>query len=266
MHSPTFRDAQGWVKHCDWFTEIDSTSDHARRYCAIDSTNLPALFVADLQTTGRGRSANRWWSPHGCLMMTLALGEEELPQAPSARAALSLVSGVAIAQAIENLAPGISVQLKWPNDIYVREKKLGGILIESIVSGAAAGRAVWLVGIGVNVNVDWESASAELRSKAICMATAGASNLSREHVLTEILHELRTWLGNWRAGNSDWFAQWNSRSLLTDRLVRVRVPAEPELVGRCQGIDQQGRLICQSELGLYALTTAEILDWSDRFT
>ena len=253
---------QGWIRHCDWFAEIDSTSNFARRFCDTPQPLLPAVFVADQQTHGRGRSANRWWSPSGCLMMTLAITQDDLPSEIGEQKLLSLVSGVAVCEAVEKLAPSLSIQLKWPNDLYVADRKLGGILIESLPQSSASGQTLWLVGIGLNVDVDWRNAPLDLQTKAICISSTGAGQFQSEQMFLEIITSVRDWLRAWSKGNADWFAPYNQRSLLTDRLVRVRLAAESQFVGRCEGIDRQGRLLCRSELEVRALSNGEIVDWS----
>ncbi len=253
---------QGWIQHCEWFTEIDSTSNFARRFCDCHHPLLPAVFVADQQTHGRGRSANRWWSPSGCLMMTLAISQDHLPDEIAQQKLLSLVSGVAVCEAVEKLAPCLSIQLKWPNDLYFAQRKLGGILIESLAHSSASGQPFWLIGIGLNVDVDWSSAPSDLQTKAICISSAGAGSFQSEQLFLEIITSLRDWLRAWSMGSEDWFIQLNNRSLLTDRLVRVRIPAESEFIGRCEGIDQQGRLLCRSEREMRAFSNGEIVEWS----
>lgn len=115
-----------------------STSDRAaalvRSICP-----LPVLVVADRQTAGRGRRGRRWASdsPSG-LWFTVA-------HAFPAAGALPLRIGLAVARALESVAPGIRVQVKWPNDLLVAGRKLGGVLCERV--GDAA-----LAGVGLNLN------------------------------------------------------------------------------------------------------------------
>ena len=105
-------------------------------------TSLPegALVVADHQTAGRGRLGRAWEAPPGtALLFSILLKPPPERHAPE----LSLVAGVAVADALER-ALGLSVQIKWPNDVMLRRKKIAGCLAE-----ARDGAVV--LGIGVNV-------------------------------------------------------------------------------------------------------------------
>ena len=140
---------QGWFKCTQYFDLIDSTNSAARRYATDQPDGLPALFVADRQSGGRGRINRVWWSPPGCLMLTLAVSAQQLPAERQQWSQLALITAVAASAAIESVCPGAAVQLKWPNDLYLEGRKAGGILIELM---SPAGRpAVGLSGLGINV-------------------------------------------------------------------------------------------------------------------
>src|ERR1051325_2214642 len=104
---------------------------------------MPSSIIADSQSAGRGQHARAWQSPVGGLYLSAIV--EQVPQ--SARDKLALLAGVSVANALANLAP---VQLRWPNDIMLQNKKLGGILCESLAQGAN-----WasIIGIGLNINI-----------------------------------------------------------------------------------------------------------------
>src|SRR5690606_33376107 len=158
---------RGWVQHAQWFEEIDSTNDAARRSLhETPSPALPSLFVAHRQNAGRGRGGHPWWSPDGCLMPTPVLPSSTLPVDPSLLSQLALVSGLAVARTAGHSLPEEAIQLKWPNDVYARGRKLAGILIESAALPQqqlpAERAAAWLIGIGLNVHIDWHAAPAEV--------------------------------------------------------------------------------------------------------
>ncbi|MDZ7910120.1 MAG: biotin--[acetyl-CoA-carboxylase] ligase, partial [Gemmobacter sp.] len=121
---------------------IDSTSSELMRR-ARDGQVEPVLLAAEEQTAGRGRMGKGWHSKVGqSLTFSLAL-----PLSPADWSGLSLAVGVSLA---ESLHP--RVRLKWPNDLWLQERKLGGILVETAGSGegAAALRAV-VIGVGINI-------------------------------------------------------------------------------------------------------------------
>lgn len=269
-----------WVQHFEWFKQIDSTNSHARRWLAdtcqtnlaeagpapaskhLTIGKLPALFIADQQTAGRGRASNVWWSPAGCLMVTLVIDGNFLPLEPAEWSKLSLVCGVAAAEATEQIASELRVQLKWPNDLYVAGRKLGGILIESIPSSQPAQSPFWLIGIGLNVHIPWAAAPSDLRERAICLSSASNREYSRERVLVALIENLRRWLNLWKVGQADWMEPWSNRSLLSDRIVEVRIPYGDIFRGRCEGLDKHGALLVRSERELQSIRTGEIIRWS----
>jgi BirA family biotin operon repressor/biotin-[acetyl-CoA-carboxylase] ligase len=273
---------RGWLQRVSWLETIDSTNSQARRLIELGGLALPALFVADRQTAGRGRSDHVWWSPEGCLMLTLVLPSELLPDNPNDWSQLALVCGVAVADAVEALAQTSSAQscsvqaspqqspslcqLKWPNDLYVRGRKMAGILIESArLEGKSPG---WLVGIGLNVNIDWGVAPPELAPRATCLTRETQRTQLPEVVLLELLEQLQRWLVGWRTSQLHWLDGWRDRCLLTGKVVQVRVgharvgsDSSTTSVGRCAGLDHQGRLLVQSEHGMQALSVGEVIHW-----
>jgi BirA family biotin operon repressor/biotin-[acetyl-CoA-carboxylase] ligase len=133
-----------------WFSEIDSTNAAAARLVAgwaedEDDRLRDTVIVAETQAAGRGRNAHAWESPAGGLYATW-LGW--LPS--SALAWLPIAAGVCLAEAVAELVPEAPVALKWPNDLVVGGRKLGGLLCQSRTRGDWAWAAV---GLGVNVAV-----------------------------------------------------------------------------------------------------------------
>jgi BirA family biotin operon repressor/biotin-[acetyl-CoA-carboxylase] ligase len=129
-----------------------------------DSTNSWALAHAEAlahgacvwtqrQTAGRGRGANRWYAPPGVLTASFAL---HLPGALAARQ-LSLASGLAVAHAVEDLVPRARVAIKWPNDCYLDDRKLAGVLCERPGSSDTV-----VVGIGLNLDPRWDQSPEQL--------------------------------------------------------------------------------------------------------
>lgn len=133
-----------------WYDTIDSTNSEARRRAAdIDKM---AVFAARFQTAGRGQRGNRWSSSAGenltfsILVKFVSAGMPEVNVKD--QFILSVASALAVSDYLGNL--GLDVRIKWPNDIYVRDRKICGMLIENSVSGT--GIASSIVGIGLNLN------------------------------------------------------------------------------------------------------------------
>ncbi|MBA3891409.1 MAG: biotin--[acetyl-CoA-carboxylase] ligase, partial [Gemmatimonadaceae bacterium] len=152
--------AAGWgVPAVTLFETVPSTMDVAH---ALAETGAPAgtVVLADAQEAGRGRHGRTWTSEPG---RGVWLSVVERPDDTSGTDVLSLRIGLAIAEVLEELAPA-PIRLKWPNDVFVADGKLGGILSEG---RWRSGRLEWLViGVGVNVHAP-ATASAGVRAGAL---------------------------------------------------------------------------------------------------
>ena len=127
------------------YSKIDSTNAEAIR--KIDKVNLPSLFIAKKQTSGRGRLGRSFYSANGGLYMTLAInGEFEN------LTGLTIMVSVAVVEAIEKLT-GIKVGIKWVNDIYLEDKKICGILCEKVFNKESGEIKAVIIGIGINLNI-----------------------------------------------------------------------------------------------------------------
>jgi BirA family biotin operon repressor/biotin-[acetyl-CoA-carboxylase] ligase len=224
-----------------------STNDDALRAARAGAPH-GAVFVAESQTAGRGRRGNVWLSEPGeSLLFSLLLRPAlELPQ----MSALSLAIGLALRDVVQGLIAA-PPKLKWPNDLYVLNKKLSGILIESHILGDRLQAVV--VGIGLNVSTRiFPDAIAE---RATSLALLGAEALPRERLLHAILHAIaqrttayeRTGIGGiWQELNE------------ADALLGQRVTVDTR-VGTARGIDHQGRLLLESDDGeLHAISSGTV--------
>ena len=147
-----------------------------------------ALAVADYQTAGRGRLGRTWEAPPGtALLCSLLL------KPPSERQAreLSLVGGVAVADALERVI-GLAVQVKWPNDVMLRRRKVAGCIAE-LRDGAV------VLGIGVNVNQTRE----QVPENAGSLYTLTGRAYAREELLETLLQDLGRRYGEWVEGGLD---------------------------------------------------------------
>ncbi|RMF42830.1 MAG: biotin--[acetyl-CoA-carboxylase] ligase, partial [Planctomycetota bacterium] len=274
----------GWIQTCRWVEEIDSTNAAMGR--AVQSPNppsLPALLVADRQTSGRGRGDHRWYSPSGCLMCTLAVDGDMLPGDPRQLTQMALVVGVAVAETAERFVPPSIVSLKWPNDLYVKDRKCGGILIESVSgtrqrlqhfnlvgnasrppasSTGARSNTTWMIGIGINASVDWENAPRGLEDTATSLSAHTPRPVEVADVLIELTARLARRLDAWSKSDSDWLPQWQQRCLLSGRTITARSFAGESISGKCEGIDNMGRLLIRTVRGVQPVQSAEILHWS----
>ncbi len=136
-------------KNINWYDSVSSTNDVALSNCSADADKT--IYAAEFQTAGRGQKGNKWESNRSeNLMFTILFKPQFLK--PSEQYILAMVTTLGIASYLKN-KEGLDkelVKIKWPNDIYVGDKKICGMLIENSISGDQIGCSI--VGIGVNIN------------------------------------------------------------------------------------------------------------------
>lgn len=263
---------EGWLTKIDWISEIDSTNSFLKRQLIENQLGplltLPQLVVADQQTMGRGRGQNAWWSPKGCLMFSLAWKPEASPSTDesdirSRLTQLPLLVGVSIASALRSfLMNPEAIKVKWPNDIYVDNKKLGGILIESVLGTT---EPFWIIGVGLNVLVEFVNAPEPIRSKATSLhlecSRSAREGLCRETILIAITQHLRQSIECWSAQTDYLKRLWPDYCMLTDRWVDIH-QTHRCLQGICRGIDERGTLLIEDSLGqTHTAVNGEVRAW-----
>jgi len=214
-----------------WFAELDSTN----RYLVDEArAGAPAglVAVADHQTAGRGRLGRVWVAPPGASLLTSVLLRPALP--PDRRHLLVTAAGLAMAEAVE-ATTGVVAGMKWPNDLLVGDRKLCGILAE------AAGDAL-VVGLGVNV--EWADVPAELTAVATACNLEGGRPTDRRTLLDAFLGRYAARLADLDTARRD----YEARLVTLGRRVRVEQAARV-LVGVARGIDDDGRLLVESDAG-----------------
>src|ERR1700691_3115664 len=173
----------GWRIH--YFDEIDSNQEAARELAA-GGADQGTLVIAEQQTAGRGRMGRTWHSPSGVNLYATIILRPTMPIAEVPR--LSLVAGVAAAEALEMAAPGI-VALKWPNDVWLSGRRAGAIIAEA-VTDASHGLQCVLLGIGLNLNLAARDIPPELRAKATSVLVATGYPCDRAAIALTLLQRL----------------------------------------------------------------------------
>ena len=237
-----------FFRSVQWLDQVDSTNRHLDRQIKAGQVPLPCIAVADEQSAGVGRGANRWYSPQGCLMFSMAIEHSLLDPAntPQRLAMLPLRVGLALAQSLEPLVRS-QPKVKWPNDVLVEDRKISGILIESQTVGSQTvglmGYAI--IGIGINCTVEFDQAPEEVRRHAVSLHQVLADR-AREQVSCEsvLLGFLRSWfdLQEVCASEPDWIERhWPAWDWLADREIQVQQPSRT-WHGRADGIGSDGSL------------------------
>ena len=216
-----------------YFESIGSTNDEAMVWAAGDARDF-SLVVADEQTQGRGRLDRKWFTPKGsALAMSLILRPS-----PAMRPHLSRTVGLAaLSLADACLKLGLAPQIKWPNDILLNGKKVAGILIESVWSGADVDSLV--IGMGMNI---YRSSIPPLEMLQFPAASLedelGNKPPTREEMIREILSAFSIWRE--RLGTDTLIEAWEEK--LAFRGEQVQVRGEATISGRLEGLEPDGSL------------------------
>ena len=222
-----------------YYDEIESTNAEAKSLAA-DGAPEGTVVIAECQTAGRGRLGRRWVSPAGKGLLFSVILRPALPMSDAHL--LTLVAATAAAEAIEGHT-GVAVRIKWPNDLYVDDRKLGGILTE--VSGEQDEIDWVIVGIGVNVNTEYGELPVPLRRTAASLKMAGGQLFDRSELLARILLSLEAaYVATLRSGFGSALEAFRDRDYLGRKTVSVQTREGP-VVGEALGIDDRGALLLQ---------------------
>jgi BirA family biotin operon repressor/biotin-[acetyl-CoA-carboxylase] ligase len=224
------------------FDQLDSTSDRAAELLRETNHELPLVVWTRKQTRGRGRGSHEWWSDSGSLTFTLAIDPEQHGLAVADEPKLALAMAVSIVKALSSFGLGsMSVGIRWPNDIEVNGRKLGGILPERLET--KDGRRD-LIGVGLNVFSSLEESPAAIRAMATSLAAlcnASWDESIQPAILDAILEQFDCDLDRLVRSDPELAADWARLDLLRGRLVRVDLGSRI-VAGTAQGIDTQGAL------------------------
>jgi BirA family biotin operon repressor/biotin-[acetyl-CoA-carboxylase] ligase len=232
----------------------------------VDSTNTRLLGIAppppstadvcmcELQHAGRGRLGRPWIAPFGSgIAMSLGWTCSDVVRTLPA---LSLGVGVAVSRALARAGAG-GISLKWPNDIWFRDRKLGGVLIE--LRAEAGGPAHVVIGVGLNVSLP-EQARREIEASGVAVAAASdacETAPSRNLVAGAILDELLSMLVQYeRLGFSAFRDEWSTLDGLKDRPAQV-VVVGTVILGVARGVDSDGALLLETKERMQRFVSGE---------
>ena len=234
-----------------FFQEITSTMDEAARQ-AEAGADEGMVVIAESQTAGRGRQGRSWVSSEGNLYLSVLFRPtlEALPM-------ISILAGVATVRAIRTCT-GSDPRIKWPNDVMLGSKKVGGILVESVVQGDRVTYAV--LGIGINVGLDIESLG-DIRDFTTSLNVSVGHPVSREDVLRQLLHNLDGLYQQVMQGGLV-LPEW--RPMLETLGQRVRAwGSSASCTGLAEDVDELGNLQLRLDSGQMVTLTAGDVSLSD---
>ena len=227
--------------------EIDSTNLWIKRL-AKEGAPEGTLALAEFQSAGRGRLGRSWEVPEGTsVMMSILLRPEFEPQyAPT----LTLVMGMAVAKAVQNL--GFDVSIKWPNDVVVSHKKICGILTEMGVRDGKIDYAV--IGVGINVNV--REFPEEMADKATSLYIESGREFDRSQIPGLVMEAFEDYYGKFAATCDLSGLKDEYESILANYNQPVRVLAGEPYEGIARGITDSGELLVEKKDGTVSAVSA----------
>ncbi|HRF43659.1 MAG TPA: biotin--[acetyl-CoA-carboxylase] ligase [Candidatus Competibacteraceae bacterium] len=224
-------------------------------YPVLDSTNCylmagaqaewPSGIVclAEQQTSGRGRQGRSWLTPFGASLACSLLWR--FAAHPTALSGLSLATGIAIARVLER-SRVTGVGLKWPNDVWWRGRKLGGILLES---GGASGNFYVVAGVGVNIALPRQEAAIIDQPWVDLQEILAGEPISRNVLAAALISELiETFIRFEQGGFADLAADWVRFDQVKGHQVSLHLP-DTTVTGVARGVDATGALLLETANG-----------------
>jgi len=217
----------------------------------IDSTNQYLLdrlnelksgdsCVAEYQQAGRGRRGRKWFSPFGANLYLSMYWR--LEQGPAAAIGLSLVIGIVLAEVLQALGAD-DVRVKWPNDLYLKDRKLAGILVE--LTGKTGDAAQIVMGAGINLVMRNVQAD-DINQGWINLQEAGIAidrNVLAVQVINELRHSLKIFE---QEGLAPFLPRWERLDNFVHRPVKLII-GDKEIYGTSRGINEQGALLLEQD-------------------
>lgn len=213
-------------------TSVDSTNNYAAMLVSNDNAVHGTVILADEQTAGRGQRGMKWQSESGSnLLMSIILKHDNL--SVDRQFLLTQVASLSVVDLLRKI--GLSAQIKWPNDIYVQDRKICGMLIENNLSGAVIRSSI--VGIGLNVNQSYfdltTATSIKLEKgqsfpiQEILFSFIGSFNLFYDQLISSKLKDIE---------------DLYKSNLLGYEQIRIFEDERGEFLGIIRGVDPNGKL------------------------
>ncbi|MEM7453452.1 MAG: biotin--[acetyl-CoA-carboxylase] ligase [Planctomycetota bacterium] len=244
---------------------MPSTNDVAIEFARTKSLSTPFLVLTEEQTAGRGQHSRKWIASRGSLTFSLIVPETFVHS--GVQPLLSLAAGLSCAREINGLCSLIrpeGVRVKWPNDLVVIHegvwKKLGGILVESLVAPGA--KRHFVIGIGINVANSLEAAPEEVVSSATSLLHVSTHPPELQTLLVQLLQRIETVLS---LDPSRLIVQINELSILTGKSVQLSLPDGSIVGGICRGVAADGAICLESVPGddVQEFVSGSVAGWDE---
>ena len=227
-------------KDLRFYKELESTNKMLKTLLREEKCSEGLVVKADFQTAGRGQRNSEWISPEGDnLLMSLLLFPKFLR--PEQQFDLNKIVSLSILSLLENF--GIEdVKVKWPNDVYVDNKKISGILIENGLSGNTISESI--VGVGLNVNT--VVFPEKIKSKTCSIASILRKRFDVNEILFQLIKNIEQYYLLLKAGKFNGIHKQFVDSMYGMNLQRAYTLADGSaLEGIIIGLDESGRLLVQ---------------------
>ncbi len=220
-----------------YFQTITSTNTVALKL-ASNNCKEGTVIIADMQTNGKGRLGRKWISPMGKNLYMSIILKPEIPLKDAQ--ILTLFSAISCAHAIKKLHK-LNVLIKWPNDLMVNNKKLGGILTE--IKNEPKRISFAVIGIGLNINLERKDLPEDIREKATSLKEELGRNVSRTDTMIAILEELeRIYNLLLKFGKTFIIGEYLKMSSTIGKDIKV-IMNDTNIIGTAIDIDNNGMLI-----------------------
>lgn len=248
-----------WLgRRIELFDCLPSTNREASQLAQAEVEH-GTVVAADSQTAGRGRLSRTWFSPPGANLYCSVILRSSLPPERLTEwlSWLPLISALAAAEAIEQVS-STHVSVKWPNDLMISERKVGGILCES--GTGPRSNPFQIIGIGINVNVEHKDFPVELRGSATSIWQERSIVVDRNRLLAQLLIELEQCLDEVTVHGPDRIAlAYYQRCSTIGRKVQATLANGDAVVGLAEGIGQDGSLRVRPETTHPGSKTAKVV-------
>lgn len=225
----------------------DSTNTRAREYAKENAPDSPVVFIAEAQSAGRGRRGRSFDSSAGAgiyISFLMPVGDRQKDAA-----SITANAAVKLCRALEEFF-GISAGIKWVNDIYVNDRKLAGILAESVLSDSGEIK-YYICGIGINIFK--REFPAEIREIAITVEEIIAKKPDKAGFLNAMLAEFLS------DEDEDFIVEYRKRSILIGEEISVYLFSGESFFATVQDVGDGAELIVKTEDGkIKSLTSAEV--------
>ncbi|HJT33382.1 MAG TPA: biotin--[acetyl-CoA-carboxylase] ligase [Pirellulales bacterium] len=230
------------VDRLEYHESLTSTNDYLREVAARVPRSENMLVIAERQTAGRGRGANRWWTGPESLAFSLLFdpATRDIPQ--RSFPLLSLAAAVALIETVAPLVGSHEIGLHWPNDVFAAGRKLAGILVEALPDGRL------VLGIGCNVNHRASDAPAELADTLVTLADLSGKSHDRTGLLLVLLERLDETFDFLARSPTGLGRRANALCLQHGRKLTLAVGSR-QAVGLCAGIAEDGALLLDTATG-----------------